>query len=310
MPTPLPPFPPMVPVPGEYVRLPVSRTPSRWRSFVWWANTLSMMCAVGMVLGLVVILLSGRLAHAVDRTSSLFEPLVPAVRAASTDSDPAVAHIWASFQEPSGEGFTYSCSGFFVAPDVVLTAAHCLVQGELDASTVLVEPGVVRLDGAPALPHGTCEASDWEFPDEFHLDGVATSQTESRWDYAVLRVPGCFSKKLGMNPLVVDGLLFEAGLPEGVAGPLPHHSASYPGDEPPGTLSLSTGERFSCWACDPHGLGRTNLNISQGSSGGVVWVESDGRRYAVGILVSVGDGGTFFRELDAEVLGLVADFAG
>jgi V8-like Glu-specific endopeptidase len=75
----------------------------------------------------------------------------------------------------------YQCTGTFIGPDVLVTAAHCLWDKDFGfVGDIIVSPGQDGLAGAP--PFGSEFAFDWAVPSEY----IQHNGTDSTWDFGIV----------------------------------------------------------------------------------------------------------------------------
>ena len=120
------------------------------------------------------------------------------------------------------DGYAGSCSGTFIGPDTVLTAAHCLYSEGAWIEDVVVVPG----KSGDYEPFGWEYAENWWVPDAWIDLGEP-----SEWDWGVIKMEDSFLGDL-VGYLYVANLL-TATLEQDDFGPA---IVGYPGDKPEGTM--------------------------------------------------------------------------
>lgn len=135
-------------------------------------------------------------------------------------------------------GLFGSCTGTFIGPDVLMTAAHCLYDS-VDGWTTDVR--VVPAADGDEEPFGGFFADGWTIPQEF-ID----MDEDPRWDYGVISLPGANppGAQTGWMPLVqmTGGTLNSGSFTPMIVG--------YPGDKPDGTMWRASEPAFSDVSAD------------------------------------------------------------
>lgn len=157
----------------------------------------------------------------------------------------------------------YRGTGFFIAPDAVVTAGHCLHNRTGYADSVQVVPG---RDGED-WPFGSVLSRDFHVPTEWRRG------RDAAFDYGVLRLPdGDLGGRAGVLPV--------AALETEVLKTSELNTAGYPSDIEP-----STAMHFNAGPCDAVYAQRLQYFVDtwKGASGSPVWIKSGETRTVVGI---------------------------
>jgi V8-like Glu-specific endopeptidase len=174
---------------------------------------------------------------------------------------PTTSHPWRTISAIEG-GFSgqYShCTGTFIGPNVVLTAAHCLYRHDVGWSeSQMVVPGIDTVDN---WPFGYGFAQHGWVPQEWILTG------DFAWDWGLLVMP---DSSLGNTVGWMDiGLYSTQTLQSPNFNPM---TAGYPGDKPLGTMWVTSEPSFLS-VNDAFLINR--LDAYPGQSGSAVWSTHD-----------------------------------
>ena len=154
-------------------------------------------------------------------------------------------------------------TGFFVAPDAVVTAGHCLHNRSGYADSVQIVPGRNEDD----WPFDSVLARDFHVPEEWRRG------RDAAFDYGVIRLPnGDLGARTGVFPI--------ADLTTEVLRASELNTAGYPADMKP-----SEAQHYNAGPCDAAYPQRLQYLVDtwKGASGSPVWVRSGEERVVVGI---------------------------
>lgn len=158
-------------------------------------------------------------------------------------------------------GDVYSCSGTVIAPQVVLTAAHCLFSSEDDGwfRQLFVAPGADRSFGDVLSPYGMTRAVDAVVP-----RGWTELGEDPEFDFGLVQLEEPLGGRSGTVPLTV--------LPDEIlTNPAFRYQAmGYPADKPFGTLWRAPAQGSTPIGSE---LVRTSADLTEGMSGGPLLLE-------------------------------------
>jgi V8-like Glu-specific endopeptidase len=173
------------------------------------------------------------------------------------------------------DGVNYQASGVLIAPDEVLTAAHVVYSSDGGTATdIQVTPGYdgTATGAANVAPYGTATGLSFHYNLIQDPDDTISNQ-QSQYDYAVIHLSTSFASAgvMALDPNQPGGAAIVSGYPADASG-----------------VQVDNAEAFTLEKDDTLYSG---LTIGAGSSGGPVWITSNGTPEIIG-LVSSGNYGT------------------
>ncbi|MCA0994444.1 trypsin-like serine peptidase [Alloyangia pacifica] len=154
------------------------------------------------------------------------------------------------------------CSGTLVAPDLVLTAAHCVAGAEGDPLRPERLHFVAGWLGGDYADHAAVASY------EVHPQAYAGHRIDIEHDLALLTL----AQPLEVTPLTLGGTLGDA--------PAPPFAVIGYHDLRPNRLSA----RFDCGGALDHALLRLSCPVRHGNSGGPVLTQTDGNWRIIGVV--------------------------
>ena len=231
------------------------------------------------------------------------------VRVGDTTARPWSAVVHLAIVDPTGLGRT--CSGVFVGPRVVLTAAHCLYHNGVGwVRSVDVEPGrddVLLGVFLPRRPFGSHRSAAQWVPTAWTFLGATYTPTHGAYDYGVvLLADTAVGQVVGWQTMTALPNAQLQGLTAQVVG----YPAEHPGFDTDRNMWLDTGPVFIDTFEDPAGrLVGYYVSTFGGNSGGPVWAFSDGQVVAINAYEYKEQDGrlaNYGRRIDATVIAFVA----
>jgi V8-like Glu-specific endopeptidase len=154
-------------------------------------------------------------------------------------------------------------TGFFISPNTVVTAGHCLRSGFGAVKSIQIIPGRMAGD----WPFGSVYGKRWFVPQQWSRRG------DPRFDYGVIKLD---DSSVGESAGHFNfGIIDEKDL-EGAA----ITTSGYPSD-----MELSTLQHFNSGPCEKVSSQRLSYSLDtwKGASGSPVWIERNGSPFVVGI---------------------------
>ncbi len=190
------------------------------------------------------------------------------VRIVETTTFPWSAVVYLELYDAGGD-IVGSCTGTFISPVAVLTAAHCLY----DEAGWMADIRVVPAKDGLFEPFGWEWATDWWVPDPWYFD-----PGNEDWDWGLITLPPELGQEAGWwtVALLSTATLSLPNLEPAIVG--------YPADKPDGTMWFHYSPGFL--AVEPFLLVH-DIDTAPGQSGSAVVVTGDTWPNLVGYIVGV-----------------------
>lgn len=163
------------------------------------------------------------------------------------------------------------CTSTIIAPDVLMTAAHCVVDEDGQRGLVVFDKSLDN-QNANVLP-----IVGMTLPDDY----VASTDSDSRNDIALVRFEGALPAGYAPANLPTADLAVSAGAPLTVAG----YGLSDPKNQDSAGHLLQTNTQVSSETVSPtEFMTQTKgKGVCSGDSGGPAYMQSGGKTYVVGV---------------------------